>query len=79
MVLKLRRFQYYSSGQNDSKGCGIFFLFVIFLPIIGIITALIEFVKNHALSIGAILVLSMFIVFYMMDKGNSKEDEEWKN
>lgn len=75
----MRQYRYYSGGRNDGKGCGIFFLIVILLPIIGIITALIEFVRNHALSIGGGMVLLMFITFYMMDKGETKEDEEWKN
>lgn len=68
----MRRFQYYSGGQSSGKGCGIYLVIMLLIPIMAFITS----IGKYLFWIGLGLVILMFVSFYLLDKNDIEEEEE---
>lgn len=55
----------YTSGSSDSKGCAIFIVILVFLPVIGFIFKILNWIVNHIFwvlfGMGVIFLISWII------------------
>jgi uncharacterized membrane protein len=66
----MRRPQY-SSGKSSSKGCAIYLVIILLMPVMGLIMNAVNFIKDNLFWFISILIFVLFIIFV----ANQTEEE----